>query len=95
MEALVNPGAKIAAGYGLVSITLKDGKTIGGKLMKEDDKQMEIADLVSGKSQSYPKAEIKDSTLPMSTMPPMGGMLTKQELRDVIAFLATMKDGKK
>jgi quinoprotein glucose dehydrogenase len=95
MESLVNPGAKIAAGYGLVSITLKDGKTIGGKLMKEDDKQMEIADLVSGKSQSYPKAEIKDSTLPMSTMPPMGGMLTKQEMRDLIAYLSSMRATKK
>ena len=95
MESMIHPGAKIAPGYGVVSVTLKDGKTIAGKLMKEDDTQMEIADLATGKSQSYPRADIQSSTLPLTTMPPMGGMLTQQEVRDVVAYLASLRDGKK
>ena len=80
MESMINPGAKIAPGYGVVSITPKDGKIIAGKLMKEDDTRMEIADLATGKTRSYPRAEIQSSAIPLTTMPPMGVMLNKQDV---------------
>src|SRR4029079_5943056 len=38
LEALVVPMAKIAPGYGMVVMTLKDGKAVSGALESADDK---------------------------------------------------------
>ena len=92
LESLFNPGAQIAPGYGTVSVTFKDGKVIGGTLNKETKKQITITDLATGKKKSYPRSSIAEMTKPLSTMPPMNGILTKAEARDLIAYLASLKD---
>jgi len=92
LESVINPAAQIAQGYGIGTITLTDGTTIAGKLAKEDDEQVSITDLTSGKIKSYQRSEIRESSKPMSTMPPMGGILSKTEVRDVVAYLASLQD---
>lgn len=94
LESLINPGAKIADGYGVISVTLKDGTTLAGKLAKEDDNQIFISDLGTGETKSYLRSEIRDSSKPTSIMPPMGGTLSKTEVRDVVAYLASLRDPK-
>ncbi len=90
LESLLNPIAQIAPGYGLVSIALKDGKSISGALDKEDAAQITLR-MPDGKTQSIPRAQIATATPPISVMPPMLGILTKPQIRDVVAYLASLK----
>jgi putative heme-binding domain-containing protein len=94
LESLLNPLAVVAPGYGLVSITLKNGKSLSGALDKEDATQI-ILRSPDGKTQKVPRAQIATSTPPISVMPPMLGILTKTEIRDVVAYLASLKAKKK
>ena len=79
----------------MVSVTLKDGTIAAGNLHKENAKQVIIADITNGEKNTYLREEIKGITRPASTMPPMIGILKKSEIRDVIAYLASLKDPKK
>ncbi|MDA7513167.1 c-type cytochrome, partial [Akkermansiaceae bacterium] len=95
LESLVKPNAHIAPGYGMVSVTLKDNTIAAGNLHKEDSKKVIIADITTGEKTSYAREEIEEMTRPASTMPPMSGILKKSEIRDLIAYLASLKDPKK
>ena len=90
LESLLNPLAVVAPGYGLVSITLKNGKSLSGALDKEDATQIVLRS-PDGKTQKVPREQIATSTPPLSVMPPMLGILTKTEIRDVVAYLASLK----
>lgn len=94
LESLLNPLAVVAPGYGLVSISLKNGKSLSGALDKEDASQI-ILRSPDGKTQKVPRDQIATSTPPISVMPPMLGILTKSEIRDVVAYLASLKAKKK
>tara|TARA_R110002096_G_scaffold376724_9_gene570513 strand:- start:8949 stop:12107 length:3159 start_codon:yes stop_codon:yes gene_type:complete len=91
LEALVLPSAVIAEGYGMISVTLNDGKTVSGQLRKETEKQLEIRSADGKKTDNVNKADIATQTPPISLMPPMMALLSKRELRDVVAYLATLK----
>lgn len=90
LESLLNPLAQIAPGFGLVSITTKDGKSLSAILEKEDAKQVTLK-LPDGKTQSISRDQIATITPPMTVMPPMLGILTKPQIRDVVAYLAGLK----
>jgi len=90
LESLLNPLAQIAPGFGLVSLTTKDGKSQSAVLWKEDAKQVTLK-LPDGKTQNIPRAQIATITPPMTVMPPMLGILTKPQIRDVVAYLAGLK----
>ncbi len=90
LESLLNPVAKVAPGYGMVALTLKDGKAISAVLDKEDTKQIQLRS-PDGKTQTIPRDQIATITPPISVMPPMLGILTKPQIRDVVAYLASLK----
>ncbi|MDE0835201.1 MAG: HEAT repeat domain-containing protein [Akkermansiaceae bacterium] len=91
LESLINPSAQIAEGFALVTIETKGGETIGGTLRSET-KQGVVVVLPDGSSKSIPSADIKEkSTAAVSTMPPMSAVLKKMEIRDVLAYLRTLK----
>ncbi len=94
LESLLTPLAQIAPGFGLVAITTKDGKALSAVLEKEDAKQVTLR-LPDGKTQTIPRAQITTITPPMTVMPPMLGILTKPQIRDVVAYLAALKGKKK
>lgn len=94
LEALLNPLAQVAPGYGLITLTLKDGKSLSAVLDKEDNKSIRLK-LPDGKLQTVPVDQIASRTPPISIMPPMLGILTKAEIRDVVAYLASLKAKKK
>ncbi len=89
LESLVNPGAKVAEGFGLTSITLKGGKTVGGIILADTKEHVDLDS--SGKVLRVRKADIDSMLPPVSAMPPMGGILTPSDLRDVVAWLGTRK----
>ena len=91
LEALIEPSARISPGYGMVTLTLTDGQTVSGTLTEERDdalvlKTSDAEPLVIAVSRIS-----KRENMP-SSMPPMGTLLTKREIRDVIEFLATRKE---
>jgi quinoprotein glucose dehydrogenase len=88
LESLVVPGAKVAAGYGLVSLTLKKGQTVAGVLNEETKDQYVVT--VGTDVWSVQKADVQSVTEPISAMPPMSTLLTLREMRDIVAFLATL-----
>jgi putative heme-binding domain-containing protein len=89
----VNPVAKIVPGYGLVSITMKDGSNHAGALFKEDKTAVTLR-LADGTEKKLPRAQITMQTPPVSMMPPMLGILTPREIRDVVAYLSSLKPSK-
>jgi quinoprotein glucose dehydrogenase len=88
LESLVVPGAKVAAGYGLASLSLKNGQTVAG-VLNEDSKERYVV-TVGTDVWSVQKADVQSVTEPVSAMPPMSALLTLREMRDIVAFLATL-----
>ena len=88
LEALVDPSARIAPGYGPVFVTLKNGKKYFGTL-KEETPTYIVVD-VNG-DQKVIKTDIVQRTNGPSAMPPMGQHLTHREIRDVVEYLSTLK----
>ena len=90
LEALINPSARLAPGYGVVTVELKNGKTLSGILQDENDKSLAIR--VSDKqNEVIAKDQVVKRTNAASSMPEMRYILSKKEIRDVVSFLSTLK----
>lgn len=90
LESLVAPSAKIASGYGITMLTLRDGTSLSGASVSDTPEAATIQ-LPDGTQKSVPKSEITAQTPPVSIMPPMLGILKPREIRNVVAYLATLK----
>ena len=91
LESLVDPSARIAPGYGIVMLELHDGRTLGGVLLSETDSEVVIR-TGEGEEQKIARGEIATQTVAPSSMPDMSKLLTKREIRDVVAFLAGLEE---
>ena len=90
LQSLLEPGARIAPGFGSVSLTLQNGQQIDGLLREETATEVVIATGTAG-DRRVPKAQIAQRSNAMSAMPPMGLLLKPREIRDVIEYLGTLK----
>ncbi|WP_428666202.1 PVC-type heme-binding CxxCH protein [Runella sp.] len=90
LQALIEPSARIAPGFGSVSLTLKDGQTVNGTLAKETPEELTI-NTSDAEPLVIPVARITKRENMPSGMPPMGSLLSKREIRDVIEYLANLK----
>jgi putative heme-binding domain-containing protein len=92
-ESLVNPSAKIVPGFGFETLTLKNGEMIAGVVTSEPGpiNQSYAVRLPDGSKRTVPADELAVRTLPVSVMPPMLGILTPAEIRDVVAYLETLR----
>jgi quinoprotein glucose dehydrogenase len=89
LESLIHPSAKLAEGYALTMIQLKDGTTHSGRIASEKDETLTFIN-VAGEKLELATPDIEQRTvIQASTMPPMIGILTPFELRDLVEFLAT------
>ncbi len=90
LESLVAPQALLAAGYGMMTVTKKDKTSLAGALKDEDAEKLTL--ILPDKSVVTVKiSEIASRTVPVSTMPPMGEILSPRELRDLVAYLLELK----
>ena len=90
LESLLAPQAKIAAGYGMMSVKTKAGESFAGALKEETPETLVL--VMPDKSETSVKIEdIESRTEPMTTMPPMGAILNPRELRDLVEFLSEQK----
>ncbi|HRO47297.1 HEAT repeat domain-containing protein [Agriterribacter sp.] len=91
LESLINPGARLAPGYGIVSLELKNGTSLSGILEAEDKTSLTLK--MGGEPlRVIKKDQIAKRTNAPSSMPDMKLILSKKEIRDVVSFLATMKE---
>jgi quinoprotein glucose dehydrogenase len=90
LQALIDPSARIAPGYGSISLKLKGGQDVIGTLIKEADGEL-ILKTSDAEPLVIPIARIeKRENLP-SGMPPVGETLSKREIRDIVEYLASLK----
>ena len=90
LEALITPSARLAPGYGVVTIELKNGKTLSGILKDENDKSLTIK-ISDQQNEVIGKDQVVKRTNAASSMPEMRYILSKKEIRDVVSFLSTLK----
>lgn len=93
LRSLVDPGAEVAPGYGLGTITLKNGTEIGGNFLP-DDKDGNAVIKFGEITKIIKKSDIAAKSKPVSAMPPMTALLSKKETRDLVAYLASCKKDK-
>ena len=90
LEALIRPSARLAPGYETVLVTLADSSAVAGIVMERSNKELTLK---IGKEdiQTIARTDIvEEETLP-SSMPSMETKLSRREVRDVVAFLASLR----
>jgi len=91
LESLIVPSAQIAKGFEVHMAKLNDGKIVMGIVKTDDDKKLSLVG-ADGKMVEIPKDQIKSRLVQKeSAMPPLSEVLTKQEIRNVVEFLSTLK----
>lgn len=90
LQALIEPSARLAPGYGTVKLTLTDGQEIIGILEKESNKEL-IMRTSEAEPLRVPVIRIKSRENFPSSMYPMADKMSRHEMRDVIEFLANLK----
>jgi quinoprotein glucose dehydrogenase len=91
LESIVTPNAKIAPGFENVMIEKKNGVWVAGMIKSEGDTELVINSPEDGLV-TVKRADVKTRERGMSGMPEgMGQILSRQQLRDLIAYLSTLK----
>jgi quinoprotein glucose dehydrogenase len=95
LESIVYPNARIANGFQIVVLELKDNTTVAGRLMEETKEQLSVETVdASGKPQvvKVPAGNVKNRISAPSPMPEtLRDQLSRAELRDIVEYLATRK----
>jgi quinoprotein glucose dehydrogenase len=92
LESVVNSGAVVVSGYGTVNLDLSNGGALVGTLIKEEKAHVDVD--VAGNRWRVARKDIKAMSAPVSGMPAMDA-LTLNEVRDIVAWLATLEKAPK
>jgi quinoprotein glucose dehydrogenase len=91
LESLLEPNKQIAKGFESVVVATDDGKVLTGVLRSEDALEVRLVTAL-GELVAVPKRTIEERKSGPSAMPKeLVQKLSKSELRDLIAFLASLK----
>ena len=90
LASLLDPGREISAGFGTIVLTLKDDSVVAGVIKKETAGEVVLLD-AEEKTVKVATKDIAERSDPVSSMPPMTGILKKSELRDLVEFLVHLK----
>jgi quinoprotein glucose dehydrogenase len=90
LESVIHPNAHIAQGFDVVTVTLKNGSTETGSVTSETGEQI-VLKRADGSSANIAKAEVAQRVTAPSSMPEIyGQVLTRSQLRDMVAFLSVL-----
>jgi quinoprotein glucose dehydrogenase len=89
LASLVQPSALIAPGFGKVTLTLEDGTELTGLLRRRDDHHL-LVSTPRGPRRIAAK-DVQSVSAPVSPMPTASALLTPREIRDLMAWLETLK----
>jgi quinoprotein glucose dehydrogenase len=91
LESVVFPNRQIAPGYEGIMVTLKNDESYAGVFKSENENELVINTPQSGLV-TIKKKDIETRQKSLSPMPEgMAQILSKRDLRDVIAYLSTLK----
>ncbi|HXD89114.1 MAG TPA: PVC-type heme-binding CxxCH protein [Urbifossiella sp.] len=90
LESLLTPNAKIAPGFGTVTLVLADGRTVSGVVVSEDKKAITLQ-YPDGKKESIALGDVERRAAAASPMPSVEQSLSPREVRDLIEYLTTLK----
>ncbi len=91
LESILYPNAAIAEGFETVMLDLGDGIVIGGIIQEENEEQITILNAEDGEIE-LSVDEVKGRSKGASSMPPyLKDLLTSTEIRDLVAYLSTLK----
>jgi len=90
LQSLIEPSARIAPGFGNVNVVLTDGQEVSGLLLVENEKEIQLK-TNEAEPLKIALSRIKTRVNAPSSMPPMGSLLSKREIRDVVEFLSSLK----
>ena len=88
LESLVMPDASIAPGFGGVAIGFENGASLAGNLVSSTEEHVDLE--ADGRLLRVRRSDVKSITKPVSPMPSMKEILSRPELRDLVAYLATL-----
>ncbi|GEP97065.1 DUF7133 domain-containing protein [Chitinophaga cymbidii] len=91
LEALISPSARLAPGFGMAVLELKDGEKVTGVLQGEDKNGITVK-VGLDPERTIPNSQIVKKVFSPSSMPDMKTVLSKKEIRDVVSFLALSKE---
>ncbi len=95
LESITHPNAKIAEGYQSVILTLADGRSVSGVLRSKSAKEYTLV-TIDNKVLTVPRDDVDGEKPDQSAMPAdLVKKLSKRELRDLVEFLASLKEGGK
>jgi len=89
LQSIVDPQAEITLGYGIVTVQLADGRTVSGTLISKGENSITVK-LPDNSLESFAASEIKSQSKPAGTMPDPKTILNLRQVRDLVAYLATM-----
>ncbi|MEO7650516.1 MAG: c-type cytochrome [Bryobacteraceae bacterium] len=94
-EAVVNPGTSLPDGYLLLTVISKNGQSVTGVRLNEDSFSLQVQDN-DGRAHSFWKHEIEQvqKQRGKSPMPSYKGKLSDEEITDLVAYLASLKEEK-
>lgn len=89
LEALIHPSTTVAPEFESFEINLKNGETLIGSIIIGSEQHLDV--LVDQKPRRIDRQQIIETSEPISSMPAMGKILKKEEIRDLMAYLTTLK----
>ena len=90
-ESLVSPEADVPIRYRAIQVVTKSGQTIAGTRLNEDDISIQLRD-EKDNLRSFLKENTKEIRRDKpSLMPAYGGILSKKEIEDVVAYLSSLR----
>lgn len=91
LTEIVTPSEVIQDGYHLVTVSTRDGRTLGGNVVAEDERQLTLR--LIGQDTVIAKSEIVSREQAPVSMMPEGLLksLSTDEVRDLIAYLRTVQ----
>ena len=88
-QSIMEPNADFSKGFGILTLNMKDGTVIGGTYSDETDSTYDLL-LADGKTVKVEKKNIKKEQR-LSPMPPMTAILSPEEIRDLVAYMKSLK----
>jgi quinoprotein glucose dehydrogenase len=93
LESIVDPNKQIAKGFETVVLSLVNGQVVTGIVKEENAKAIRLM-TAEGKLVTVPQDQVDERQAGKSAMPAdIVKSLTKAEVRDLVEFLASLKEG--
>lgn len=89
-QSILEPNAEIRPAYRVYQVTTKSGDMVRGTLLNQDTFSVQLRDSAN-RLRSFQKTDLRSFGFLDSPMPSYRGMLSDQELKDLVTYLFSLK----